>query len=342
MLASVQSVEQLEENLSRPTPRVVEVFSRIAGDLVILGVGGKMGPTLARMARRASDEAGGKRAIYGISRFSSPRARASLEACGVRTMACDLLDEQAWNGLPDAPLVLHMTGYKFGASQAPERTWAVNCYVPALVCRRYPQSRIAAFSTGNVYGPVPVDSGGSRETDDPAPIGEYAMTALGRERMFQYFSHRQNTPVALLRLNYATELRYGVLVDIGRQVLEERPIDLRTAYVNVIWQADANAMALCALEHCAVPARTLNVAGPEILRVRDVAERFGELLKRKPVFTGEESRTALLNNGQEGARLLGAPAVSAGEVIEQTAAWLQRGGPLLDKPTHFEVVDGKF
>jgi nucleoside-diphosphate-sugar epimerase len=337
-----QNVDELEESLSRPPPRVVETLARLDGDLVILGLGGKMGPSLARMARRAVDEAGVRRRVFGVSRFSSPRTRETLEQSGVTTISCDLLDEPAWTELPDAALVLFMTGFKFGASQSPELAWAMNCYVPALACRRYRDSRIAAFSTGNVYGPVSPGSGGSREHDPVSPVGEYAITALGRERMFQHFSKTQGTPVSLLRLNYATELRYGVLVDIARNVQTGQPLDLTVGYVNVIWLADANAMALVSLVHAASPARIINVAGPKILRVRDVAEKFGQRFSVAPRFTGSEGTTALLSNGQHGAELLGPPQVDASQMIEQTAAWRKRGGEWLDRPTHFEVADGKF
>lgn len=336
------SIEALDEQLSRPTQRVVETLASLEGDLLILGVGGKMGPTLARMARRASDAAGGTRRVIGVSRFSSSGLRDQLAEWNIETIGCDLLDESAWAALPDAPNIIYMAGFKFGATAEPDITWAMNCWLPTLACRRFPLSRIAAFSTGNVYGLVPVDSHGSREQDDPQPVGEYAMTTLGRERMLQYFSRTRGTPCAILRLNYATELRYGVLVDIGRKVLQGEPIDLAMGHVNVIWQRDANAMAITSLAHCSSPARIINIAGADKLRVRDVAEQFGKLLGRSPVFVGSEAPHALLNDGRLGYQLLGQPQTTIDMMIAWTSDWLRQGGPLLNKPTHFEAVDGKF
>jgi nucleoside-diphosphate-sugar epimerase len=341
-LAAPQNVVELDEHLSEPSPSAVETMGQLSGDLILLGVGGKMGPSLARMARRADELAGKSRRIVGVSRFSNPQARRELEKWGVETIPCDLQDERAWESLPDAENVIYMTGFKFGAASAPDQTWAMNCYLPALVCRRYQGSRIVAFSSGNVYGMVPVKSGGSRETDALNPVGEYAMTALGRERMFEYFCRRDRTPVLLLRLNYATELRYGVLVDIARHVFTGTPLDVRMGYVNVIWLADANSMTLASLAHATTPARIVNLAGEPILKVRDVAERFGEIFQRPAICKGEELDQALLNNGKSGADLLGAPRMDIDTLIEWTADWIARGGEDLGKPTHYEVVDGKF
>ncbi|MFO0869566.1 MAG: NAD-dependent epimerase/dehydratase family protein [Pirellulales bacterium] len=340
--AAPQSVEELEELLSRPTPRAVDAMRRLTGDLLILGVGGKMGPTLARMARRASDAAGVPRTIWGVSRFTSPATRARLEAQGITTIACDLLDAAAVDQLPSAPNVLFMTGMKFGAAHDPPLAWAMNCHAPALVCQKYRTSRIVAFSTGNVYGLVPVASGGSRETDPPRPDGEYAMMALGRERMFQYFSATHNTPVALVRLNYATELRYGVLVDLALDVHAGRPVDVSMGFVNVLWLADANAMTLAAFDHVAAPARIINMAGPEILRLRDVAQRMAAQFGVPVQLTGSEGPDALLNDGRGGYPLLGHPVTTADDMIRWTVAWVARGGENLGKPTRFQVRDGKF
>jgi len=336
------TVAQLEDELSAPNAAVVRALSELAGDILVLGVGGKMGPTLARMAVRASQQAGLSRRVIGVSRFSSAAARQQLADAGVETIACDLLDERALERLPDAPLVICMTGLKFGAASNPALTWAMNCYLPALISRRYRESRIAVFSSGNVYGTVPVETGGSAETDAANPIGEYAITVLGRERMFEYFSRERGLPVALLRLNYATELRYGVLVDLARKVLAGEPVDLAMGYVNVIWQAEANAMALISLLHAATPPRILNIAGPEILRVRDVCEEFGRLFGKPNEFVGQESPDALLNNAARSYELLGRPVVPAQQMIRWTADWVQRGGASLGKPTHFESRDGKF
>jgi nucleoside-diphosphate-sugar epimerase len=339
---SPTSVEALEEMLSRPSPRCTEVLAQLEGDVVLLGAGGKMGPTLARMAKRASQQAGIDRRVIAVSRFSDTAVRQRLEDWGIETVVCDLLDEDAVNSLPAAPNVVYMTGMKFGASANPSLTWAMNCYAPALVCRRYRDSRIAAFSSGNVYAMVPLDSGGSRETDELSPIGEYSMSVLGRERMFQYFSERLGIPVVLLRLNYATELRYGVLVDIAWDVWTDRPVDVSTPMFNVIWQADANAMALASLAHTASPPHVLNLAGPEFLRVRDVAERFAQLVNRDARYTGREGDSAYLNNGRRGCERLGDVTVSVDQMIRWTADWVMQGGENLGKPTHFQVRSGKF
>jgi nucleoside-diphosphate-sugar epimerase len=337
-----KTVAELDERLSRPSPQLIEAFSRLEGDIVLLGVGGKMGPTTARMARRASDEAGSNRRVIGVSRFSSADTRRQLEAWGVETVSADLLDESAYAQLPDAATVVYMAGFKFGAAADPSLSWATNCYVPALVCRRYADSRIAAFSTGNVYGLVPTSGNGSREDDPPNPVGDYAMAALGRERMFEYFSRRQGTKVATLRLNYAAELRYSVLVDLARKVHRGETIDLSMGYVNVIWQGDACAMTLASLLHCDSPPHVINLAGPEKLSIRRVCEQFGELMHKPVSFTGREAGDALLSDGTHGWELFGRPSVSAETLIAWTTDWVQRGGASLGKPTHFESRDGAF
>ncbi len=337
-----RTVEELEERLSRPTPRVVADLGELPGDIVVLGVGGKMGPTLARMAKRASDEAGVERRVIGVSRFSDEAARERLNRWGVETIAGDLLNERFVASLPEAANVVYMAGFKFGASAQPWMTWAMNCYLPALVCRKYAHSRIVAFSTGNVYGLVPNDSDGSIESDAPNPVGEYAMAALGRERMFEYFSRSMDVSLVLLRLNYATEMRYGVLVDLAQQIWTGQPIDLAMGRVNVIWQGDANALPLSALAHTASPPSVINVAGDEILIVRDVCERLGVLLGKTVEFVGEESADALISNGRRGHDLLGRPHVGISSMLEWTADWVSRGGPTLGKPTKFQSRDGTF
>lgn len=337
-----RDVDDLDQRLSEPSEQAIRVLGQLDGDLMVLGIGGKMGPTLARMARRASDMAGRQRRVIGVSRFSDESLQARLHDWGVETLRCDLLDETQVDALPQAPHVIYMTGMKFGASRSPALAWAMNCFAPALVCRKFCHSRIVAFSSGNIYGMVPADSSGSRETDALEPTGEYSMTVLGRERMFDYFSQKLQIPIALLRLNYATEMRYGVLVDIARSVFEQRPVDLAVPVVNVIWQAEANAMALAALAHTEVPARAINVAGPELLRVRDVAMRFGELMGKPVSFAGDEGPSAYLNDGRAGEQILGEVQVSAEQMIRWTADWVLAGGRSLDKPTHFQAVDGKF
>ena len=338
----IEDVEHLEDLLSEPTDAAVEAMARLDGDLILLGVAGKMGPTLARMARRATDRAGGRRRIIGAARFSDLHHESRLQAHGVETIRCDLLDPDQLARLPDVPNVLFLAGMKFGSTGQEALTWAMNCWLPGVVCQKYRRARIVAFSTGNVYGLAPVAHGGSDESDVPAPLGDYAMSCLGRERIFEHFSRTLSIPMALLRLNYATEMRYGVLVDLARDVLEGRPIDLKMGHLNAIWQADANAMALAAFDHVSSPPIVLNVAGPELLSVRRVAEQFGRLLGRPVMFQGAESPDALLSNGQRGHRLFGYPRVSAGRMVHWIADWVGRGGPTLGKPTHFTVRDGKF
>ena len=284
---------------------------RLEGDLILLGVGGKMGPTLARMARRASDAAGVSRRIIGVSRFSSGGLEPSLQSHGVETIRCDLTEPDEVRRLPDAANVIFMTGMKFGATANPGATWAMNTYVPGVVCERYRGSRILAFSTGNVYGLTPVDGPGSREEDGLRPVGEYAMSCVGRERVFEHFSRKLSIPVTILRLNYACELRYGVLVDLARAVGSGEPVDLGMGHFNVIWQADANAMALAALAGAATPPWVINVAGPEKLSIREVCHRLGERMNRSVQFRGSESPAALLSDARQALELFGPPRVTA-------------------------------
>ena len=342
MADTIQNLEQLEARLSEPTPEGVEALRRLEGDLIVLGVAGKMGPSLARMARRASDLAGIRRRIIGVARFSSPGLEAELQRHGVETIRCDLLDEEAVRRLPDAPNVLCMAGMKFGATGQESLTWAMNTHLPAIVCRKFAHSRIVAFSTGNVYALVPAAGGGSLETDSPAPVGEYAMSCLGRERIFEHFSRTLGTRVALVRLNYACDLRYGVLVDLARKVLTGAPVDLGMGWFNTLWQGDANAMALRCFDHVAAPPLALNLTGPEVLSVRETCEKLGKLLGRQPVFAGTEAPTALLSNARRAFSLFGQPRVNADQLLAWVAAWLLHGGPTLNKPTHFEARDGRF
>jgi nucleoside-diphosphate-sugar epimerase len=338
----IKNVDQLEDLLSEPTDAAVDALARLDGDLLILGVAGKMGPTLARMARRASQQAGVHRRIIGVARFTDPSQENRLRPHGIEPIPCDLLDPDQLARLPEIPNVLYMVGMKFGSTGQEARTWAVNCWLPGMVCRKFSRARIVAFSTGNVYGLVPVSGGGSRETDPPAPVGEYAMSCLGRERMFEHFSRTLQIPMVLLRLNYAAELRYGVLVDIAQKVQAGLPIDLAMGYLNAIWQADANAMTLAAFSQAATPPAILNLAGPELLSVRGLAEDFGRLLGRPVAFAGRENADALLSNGELARRLFGKPRVNAEQMVRWVAEWLTRGGETLGKPTHFEVRDGKF
>jgi nucleoside-diphosphate-sugar epimerase len=340
--AAIRDVRHLEELLSKPSAAAIDAMQRVNGDILVLGVGGKMGPTLARMARRAADAAGVSGRVIGVSRFSRPGLQEALEPDGIETIRCDLLDEDDLARLPDAPNVIFMAGRKFGSTGDESLTWAMNAHLPALVCRRYSRSRIVAFSTGNVYGLTPSGRGGSRENDPPAPVGEYAMSCLGRERLFEYFSRSHGTSVAILRLNYATEMRYGLLVDLARRVHRREPVDVTMGYFNVIWQADANAMALAALAHTSSPPLTVNLAGAEELSVRATCTELARLLDVDVSFTGREASDAVLSNGTRGRTLLGAPRVDARRLLEWTADWIQRGGESLDRPTHFESRTGRF
>jgi nucleoside-diphosphate-sugar epimerase len=339
--STIQSENQLDDLLNEPTPQVIETMGRLDGDIIILGVSGKMGPSLARMAQRASDAAGVNRKIFGVARFFAG-GRDELEAQGITTIPCDLLNENDIARLPDAPNVIFMAGRKFGSSADQAATWAINSYLPGVICRRYRNSRIVAFSTGNVYSLTRIDSGGSRETDSLGPIGEYAMSCLGRERVFEQFSRSLGTPLALIRLNYACDLRYGVLVDLAQRIAAGETIDLSMGYFNTIWQGDANAMTLRAFDRVAVPPFVVNVTGPEFLSVRTVSEHLARLMNRPVRFLGAESATALLSNAERGLQLLGPPRVSTDQLIEWVAHWVARGGRTLGKPTQFEARDGKF
>jgi nucleoside-diphosphate-sugar epimerase len=337
----IETEEQLEEALSRPPKGLGEELAALGGDLVVLGVGGKMGPSLARMARRALDAAGSRAQVFGAARFSNPAAREALERWGVRPLRADLLERDDVRRLPEAAAVVFMAGMKFGTTGAEAETWATNSYLPGLVAERYPRARTVVFSTGNVYPFVPPESGGATEETPPGPVGEYAQSALGRERVFEYFSRRRGTPTAIFRLNYAVELRYGILLEIARKVHAGIPIDVRTGYVNVIWQADANAMALRCLAAADSPPSVWNVTGPEILSVRDLARKFGALLGREPVFEGREEPTALLSNPSRAIARFGRP-TPVESILPWVAHWVRIGGRTLHKPTHFETRDGKF
>jgi nucleoside-diphosphate-sugar epimerase len=338
----ISSVQELEDNLSEPTPAVVETMRRLEGDILVLGVGGKMGPTLARMAKRASDAAGVKRRVIGVSRFSSSAMPDTLRSFGVEPVAADLLNRDALASLPEAPNVVFMAGMKFGSTGQEALTWAMNCYLPGMVCERFRRSRIVAFSTGNVYGLTSVSGRGSKETDLPNPLGDYAMSCLGRERIFEHFSRTLNVPVALIRLNYAVELRYGVLVDVAKKVWAGKIVDVSMGYANVIWQQEANAMSLRAFDHVSSPPKILNVSGPQKIRIRDVAQKFGSLLGREAKIQGTESPDALLNDGSATYPLVGEPRVSVEKMMEWIAGWIKQGGESLGKPTHFEARDGRF
>lgn len=301
-----------------------------------------MGPTLAQMAVRAIAELGLPYRVYGVARFSQPGSREALAATGAIPITADLLDRNALATLPDSRNVIFMAGQKFGTTGRQHMTWAVNSYLPALACERYGDARVVAFSTGNVYPLTPVVEGGSLEGDEPQPLGEYAQSCLGRERIFEFFSREHGLRCAILRLNYAVEMRYGVLVDVAHKVLNRQPIDLSMGSANVIWQGDANGQALGLLAHCASPPFVLNVTGPETVSIRRIAQQFGELFDVPPIFEGNEAANALLSNAGKAQQLFGYPSVSLAQMIEWIAGWLQQGGTTLNKPTHFDTRDGRF
>jgi hypothetical protein len=339
----IKTESELEELLSRPDEETAAAMAALDGDLLILGVGGKMGPSLARLARRAIDQAGVKRRVIAVARFTNADLPASLAAHGIETIARDLLDRSALDKLPDIPNVVFMAARKFGTSGEEHLTWAMNTYLPGLVTERYRNSRIVAFSTGNVYPLRTLSEGGAAETTPAGPVGEYAQSALGRERMFEYGSMRWGTPVVILRLNYAVELRYGVLVDIGRAVFERRPVDLCMPHVNVIWQRDANSWCLRSFAHCQSPPLVLNITGPETLSVRELALEFGQHFDIEPTFVSStEGSSALLSDVSKARRLFGSPTVQPKEMVEWIANWIRDGGAMLNKPTHFQTRDGKF
>jgi len=331
----------LDGTLSEPTPECVEAMGRLEGDLLVLGAAGKMGPTLVRLAIRASAASGVARTVTAVARFSDPASRDRLLVAGARVQQADLADPEAVAALPDVPNVVFMVGQKFGTGDDPGRTWVINSVVPGLVARRFRQSRLVVFSTGNVYPLWPMASAGPTEADPPGPIGEYAQSALARERVVTFFTRELGGRAAILRINYAIEPRYGVLRDIAEQVLAGTPIDLSMGAVNVIWQRDANAIALQALEHCANPPLLLNVTGPAV-RVRDLAAAFARRFGVTAAFARREAETALLSNPGRCERLFGRPPVPVEEMVERVARWIEAGGPSLGKPTHFGERGGRF
>lgn len=338
----MKNLETLESELYTPSDALLADIQRLKGDIIILGVGGKMGPSLAKLAKKAADQAGVKKNIIGVSRFSDRQVQEELEEYGIKTYAADLLNEDHLQALPFADNVLYLAGTKFGTTGKEAFTWAMNTYLPGRVAEKYRNSRIVAFSTGNVYPFTPVHSGGPSEDHPTGPVGEYGQSCLGRERIFQYFSTTYQTPTLIYRLNYAIDFKYGVLLEIARAVDEQKPIDLTTGNVNVIWQGDANEIAIRALHHCQVPAKILNVTGPETISIQWLATQFGILVGKKPVFINEVQPTALLNNASQAHRLFGYPRVSLRQMMELTVAWMQGGGKILAKPTHFQERTGQF
>ena len=339
---TLRDLSHLEELLSTPTLAAIETVRQTDGDFIVLGAAGKMGPTLSRMIRRALDTLGKKSRVIAVSRFSSPQSQEQFTRHNIETLKADLLDQHQLDALPDAPNIVYMAGMKFGSTGQEALTWAMNVYLPGMVCRKYRKSRIVAFSTGNIYGLSPVHAGGSTETDPLDPLGDYAMSILGRERIFEHFSLTLNIPVSIIRLNYAVEMRYGVLHDLATRVFNDQPVDVSMGNANVIWQGDASAMSIASFAHAATPPFILNVAGPETLSVRQIAQEFSRLFAKRPAFTGVETGTALLSNGQLGHRLYGYPKIPLQQILQWTADWIKQSGASHGKPTHFETRDGKF
>lgn len=328
-------------DLGEPDAGVVGTLAALDGDLILLGAGGKIGHGLALMARRGFEQAGRGGRVIAVSRFSDPAARSAMDADGIHTIACDLSDPGAVAGLPEAPALVFLAGQKFGTGRAAALTWLLNTFVPAVVARRWPRSRFAVYSSGNVYPFTPPDSGGATEAQAPDPVGEYAQSVLGRERIFEHHALANGTPVAIIRLNYAVEPRYGVLVDIAGRILAGAPVDLSNGHVNVVWQGDCNRVTLRCLDLAASPASILNLAGP-LVSVRDLAGRLGRALGIEARLTGTPGPTALLSNASRCWEQFGPPRVGLDQMIERVVAWLRAGGTVWDKPTHFEVRDGRF
>jgi nucleoside-diphosphate-sugar epimerase len=338
----IDSDNELNRQLTRPSAADIDFARRLQGDVMILGAGGKMGPTLAQRLLLALREAGRTNRVIAVSRFQSAEAVRELKEAGVEVISCDLLDPDSLKSLPLVDNVFFLAGRKFGSGVDSELTWAMNTVVPAQVAQHFRGSRIVAFSTGNVYPFVPLEQGGCVESDATAPVGEYAQSCLGRERIFQYYSRQFGTPCLLFRLNYAIDLRYGVLVDIARQVLEGKPVDMSVPAVNVLWQGDANSYAMRSLELCESPARILNVTGPETISVLRAAEFYASRFQRELKVTGASKGLALLNNAAACHAALGYPSLSAGELMEAVAVWVESGGASVNKATKFQVTDGRF
>lgn len=335
-------LKSIMQSYLRPSQDLLNDMSKIKGDILLLGAGGKMGPAMAKLAIDAIKELGLNKKILAASRFSDTEVLRELNDYGVQTIQVNLLKDNELNSLPDIENVIYLAGTKFGTSGSESYTWAMNTYLPGKVAEKFNKSNIVVFSSGNVYPLSPVVHGGMTESMNAEPLGEYAQSCLGRERMFQHFSKENNTPVLIYRLNYANDVTYGILLEIAKSVYENKEIDLTMGNVNVIWQGDANEIALRALLHCTSPARILNVTGPETVSVRWLAGEFGKLMNKKPLYTGEEASDALLSNAGECFKLFGYPKISLKKMIELIGRWVVEGGQTINKPTHFQERKGKF
>lgn len=338
----MRTVQELEKRLASPSAALIEELSQLDGDIMLLGVGGKMGPSLARLAVNAIRQAGLNKKVIGVSRFSNKELRRELEEAGVEIISADLSDDKALQSLPETQNILYMAGNKFGTTGNEHFTWMMNAYLPGRVAERFRNSRMVVFSTGNVYPFTPVSQGGATERTSPNANGEYGQSCLGRERIFEHFSHKNGTPMFIYRLNYAIDLRYGVLLELARSVREGLPIDITMGHANVIWQGDANEIALRALLRCSSPPNVMNITGPETLSLRWAANEFGRKLGVEPIFTGAEAPTALLSNAAKAAATFGYPRVSLAEMIDWIGDWVGQGGETWNKPTHFQEREGKY
>lgn len=338
----IRDEAELDAVLTQPSPTLRDFISQVNSPLVILGAGGKMGPTLAVLAKHAADLAGHPLEVIAISRYSNAATRHWLENNGVQTYTADLGESSTWGELPDSENVIYLVGQKFGTEENPGLTWAMNTLVPAYAAERYRDAKLVALSTGCVYPLVSVDSGGATEATPPEPLGEYASACLARERLFEYQANRHGTAMTLIRLNYAIDLRYGVLHDIAQKIYQGNPIDLAMGHFNCIWQGDANERILRALGHCSNPPQPLNITAPGTLSVREIANRLGQLIDSEPKFTGEETPTSWLNNPARSTELFGEPTTKLETLLRWTAHWTLNQGRSLGKPTHFEVRDGKY
>ena len=337
----INNEHELDEYMSLPHDATVELMKKLDGDIMILGIGGKMGPTLGNLAVKAMHKAGVRKKVIGVSRFSDQESREKLDSLGITCIQCDLLNQDEVRQLPKVKNIIYMAGRKFGLRGTDYLYWAMNAIAPSHTADYFSDSNIVVFSTGNVYNLWPSDSQGPNETDPAVPYGEYSNSCLARERVFEYYSREKGTKILLYRLNYAIDLRYGVLFEIGKHVFEKKPVNIEMGYANVIWQGDANNIALRCLGHVASPPEILNVTGDKV-RIRDIATKFGEIMKKEPVFEGKEAPTALLSDNSKMKRLMGESQISLDQMLQMTADWIQSGGKSLGKPTHYQTRDGQY
>lgn len=334
--------QMLDEMLVTPSQKLIEDMKKLDGDIMVVGAGGKMGPSLCVLAKNAIKKAGVTKRVIAVSRFTDEIATNFLHENGIETVGVDLLEEGSIEKLETVKNIIYMAGRKFGTDGEEALTWAMNTYLPGEIAKRFRESRIVVFSSGNIYPMMPIHSGGAAEAVKPSPIGEYGMSCLGRERIFEYWSNRYQIPLVMYRLNYAVDLRYGVIHDIAQNIMHDRPISVSTPVFNCIWQQDANEIAIRSLLHAEFPAVKLNVTGPETVSVRETALKLGKLLEKEPRFVGEEREEAYLNNAGKAIQWFGYPQKGINEMVEMQADWILSGGRALGKATHFEERGGKY